>query len=790
MLPRSTVWALLVAATVPAFAAAQNIPPVARAAASPDEPLVGQRVTFTSRGSVDPDEMPEPLTVSWDLGDGTPSRERDPVRAFAAPGAYRALLTVGDGAATTEAGVTVYVLAPPTRARPTSSQPLAFAEAGRTLWVANPDSGTVTVIDTASLSRVAEVRVGREPRSVAASEDGARLYVACAGSDELWVLDAASRRVVRTVRTGHAPVAVAAVPGAGAVLVSNESDDTVTVFRPDLEPAAVVGVGDGPRALAITADGLRAYVTHFLSRGAEGTVSVLDLTTNRVERAVGLAVDPGPDSPSSGRGVPNLLGAVAVEPSGLAVWVGGLKSNTGRGSLVDGHALTPENRVRGMFARIDAATGAEDARRRIDANNADSVTGIAFSPAGRFAYVLHQGLGAMSVYDLSAATLYEPGRGSTVPFAARLTLGDAPQGIVVSPDGQRAYVMNFASRSVSVVDLANPRAPAVRSTIATTDEALPRALANGQRLFYRSTEPVHSRGGYVACASCHPGGGHDGRTWDFTQSGEGLRNTIDLRGRGGATHGPVHWSANFDEVQDFENDIVSNFGGTGLAQDGRPPNPPLGAPNAGRSQDLDDLAAFVDSLTTPPRSPFRSVDGSLTATARRGRALFVSDVLQCARCHAPPRYADGVRVAPENYVLHDVGTLGAGSGQRLGSALAGLATPSLAGLWTSAPYLHDGSAATLSDVITGRNASDRHGVTSRLSATDREDLIAFLLSADGTDDTPPVPPDTRPPPASGCRCAAPPGSRPRGWVALVASALAAARRRRRGSGARPSRAEV
>jgi cytochrome c peroxidase len=65
---------------------------------------------------------------------------------------------------------------------------------------------------------------------------------------------------------------------------------------------------------------------------------------------------------------------------------------------------------------------------------------------------------------------------------------------------------------------------------------------------------------------------------------------------------------------------------------------------------------------------------------------------------------------------------------RLGGALTGLDTPTLRGLWRTAPYLHDGSAATLREVLTTRNAGDRHGVTSTLSPTDLDDLETFLLS--------------------------------------------------------------
>ena len=81
-------------------------------------------------------------------------------------------------------------------------------------------------------------------------------------------------------------------------------------------------------------------------------------------------------------------------------------------------------------------------------------------------------------------------------------------------------------------------------------------------------------------------------------------------------------------------------------------------------------------------------------------------------------------------ILHDVGTLGPGSGQRLGGALTGLDTPTLRGLWRTAPYLHDGSAATLRDVLVGRNRADRHGRTSQLSADQLSDLLAFLLSVE------------------------------------------------------------
>jgi len=53
-------------------------------------------------------------------------------------------------------------------------------------------------------------------------------------------------------------------------------------------------------------------------------------------------------------------------------------------------------------------------------------------------------------------------------------------------------------------------------------------------------------------------------------------------------------------------------------------------------------------------------------------------------------------------------------------------TPTLLGIYRTAPYLHHGKAATLHDVLTKQNPSDEHGKTSHLSAGQIDDLVAFL----------------------------------------------------------------
>jgi hypothetical protein len=181
----------------------------------------------------------------------------------------------------------------------------------------------------------------------------------------------------------------------------------------------------------------------------------------------------------------------------------------------------------------------------------------------------------------------------------------------------------------------------------------------------------------------------------------------------------VHWTANFDEVQDFEHDIRGAFGGAGLMSDDdfAAANTPLGAPKAGRSADLDALAAYVTSFSGYPASPWRNDDGLLSDAARRGRVVFVAS--GCTSCHGGATFQDNTR--------HDTGSLLATSGLGLGQPLAGvgLDTPTLLGLWHTGPWLHDGRAPTVPDALR------EHGGVPALSDAERDDLVAYLLQLDG-----------------------------------------------------------
>ena len=567
----------------------------------------------------------------------------------------------------------------PTFTHATSS--IGLTPDGTTVFVVNPDSGSVSAIDTTSETTWDELVVGRAPRILALSPDGQRLYVASQASATLTILDTRPFSIRTTLRVGPEPYGVVADPNGRLVYVAVSGADRVDVVDTELTQVVdTIAVQARPKGLAISNDGTRLYVTHFLS----GMVSVIDLTS----RSVLEVITTGAES--------NLAQKVVLHPTNNRAYLPHIRSNTGNPSLLFDTTIFP------VISVIDLTTGQNLLRERLDLSVVDRPVNMPFDLAlssdGQRAHIVYLGSGDMSVIDLTSRQLM-----------AHIEVGDGPRGIVLTPDDRKAYVANSLSDNVSVIDL---RTFQEVKRIPVTTSPLSPQLKRGKLLFTSSRSTRLSRDRWMSCESCHFDGEQDGRTWFFT---DGPRNTTSLRGLA-ETH-PLHWSADRDEVQDFEFTIRELQAGAGLIEDGEP-QPELGQPNTGLSDDLDTLAAFVASLQPKP-SPFRQMDGTLTPEARRGQAVFHRADVGCADCHIPPLFTD--------FLLHDIGT-GDGPGELLGPAFD---TPSLRGVWHTAPYLHDGRAPTLRDVIATHNPTDRHGHTSQLSEAELQDLVAFLRSLEG-----------------------------------------------------------
>jgi cytochrome c peroxidase len=121
-----------------------------------------------------------------------------------------------------------------------------------------------------------------------------------------------------------------------------------------------------------------------------------------------------------------------------------------------------------------------------------------------------------------------------------------------------------------------------------------------------------------------------------------------------------------------------------------------------------------------PLSPYAKQ--GLSAAAQRGKVIFFSNETKCAVCHRGPLLTDS---AVKSMPMHDVGTGEDDASEKIGPKYD---TPTLLGVYRTAPYLHHGQAATLADVLTTKNRGDRHGTTSHLSAAQIDDLVEFLKS--------------------------------------------------------------
>ena len=316
--------------------------------------------------------------------------------------------------------------------------------------------------------------------------------------------------------------------------------------------------------MAVTADGNRLFITRYISPDDRGEVVEVDTARHGASPGASrLAFDPGPDTESSGRGVPNGLAAAAVSP--------GRRAAMGRRTQGQ-HGPRPRTRRSTADFRLDrtldpgaGGPGEQPGRLglRYDFNNRDGPVGLQFTPLGDYLFVALEGANAVEVIDADQRAIGERHRASG-PCATR-------HGLYLRRS--KLFVDSWLSRSVTVYDVADLVAGSTRqakrlaeiSTVANDPDA--DDVLAGKRIFYLSRDSRMSRDGYLSCASCHLDERDDGRVWDRTAEGEGLRNTISLAGKGRPDQGLLHWSANFDEIQDFEHDIREAFGGSGFLSD-------------------------------------------------------------------------------------------------------------------------------------------------------------------------------------------------------------------------------
>ncbi len=719
-------------------------PQIANLTANPAPVTPGSTVSFATTAS-DPEN--DPLQYRYSFGDGTTTTNWSSSSAvshtFTSSGHFNVKVQVRDvkpdgSHSVTSRSLSLAVAPIPVGPLPTQSSQLALDEVNRRVWAVDPDNDVVTRFNADTRQRLQTIQLSAllglpgaiTPVSVTVAPNG-EAWVALRDADRIAVLSA-NGQLLASIDTGFgsAPQAVAVARDGSRVFATlagrgGTSAGNGQLVRYSTSTRSETGrreLGPHARAIAVTGDGTRVFVSRFISREHNAEVWEVNGNTMALTRTIELWRDRGmvglDSGGSDGPGVPNYLASLTLSPQQDWLWFTGIKTDTNRGEFFrqdtdNNLPLAHDSTVRSVLGRIrlDHPSGIPQEpnlgawgslRGRIDVDNSDSPSALVFSPRGDYVFVALQGNDTVAVFD-DLAIRAGAGRSSIWRFGS----GAAPQALLWDPVTNVLWSRALIGRSVTTFPLASFIAVGNRQLTPQTvalggGELLPPSVLAGKRTFYFAGNAPDGHNamsfeGYISCASCHLDGGHDGRTWDFTQRGEGFRNTTDLRGRSGMVHGNVHWTGNFDEIQDFIIDIVGEFRGRGFLPADQSPHPPLGTPNGGRSVQLDQLADYVTSLSnsTVPRSPYRQADGTLGTSAGAGAAVFKS--LGCVSCHVPSRHYTDSTLGTAT--LHNVGTLRTSSGQRLGAPMTGIDTPTLNGLWDTAPYFHDGSAPTLDDVF-------------------------------------------------------------------------------------------
>jgi len=600
------------------------------------------------------------------------------------------------------------------------------AKDGAPLFVLCLDSKQIAVVEAAGGKVARTINLPSDPTGMALSPDGARLYVTFAGPQgTVGVVEVASGKVSATIPVGHTPGAPVVCPAGKRLYVCNRFNHNVSVI--DVEAKKELGrvpASREPIAAAVTPDGKSLFVANLLPTDRSDSYDVACAVT---------VIDTAAQKASTIRLLNGSVGlhGICISPDGKYAYVAHILAryqmpttqlergwmNTNALSILDVAAKKLVNTV--LLDDVDLG--------------AANPWAVATTADGKQICVTHAGTHELSVLDAPAlmeklskipveAKPAEPGkpydyRGnyssatqadvpndlaflvdlrrrirlqSSLLFAPQTTgpLVNGPRGLAVV--GSKAYVALYFSDNLAVVDL-SPK-PEKQVTIVPLG---PEPKLTAQRrgyMFFNDADLCFQH--WQSCASCHPDARVDGLNWDLMNDGmgnpknnksmylahktppamwEGVRPTGESAVRSGITH--IQFAVRPEE------DAVA----------------------------IDEYLKALQPVPSP-----HLVGGQLSDSAKRGKALFLSEKIGCSVCHPEPLYTD--------LMMHDVDSKGPYDRN------TEFDTPSLNECWRTAPYLHDGRYTTVQQLLKEGKHGHKQGAVEKLTDQEINDLAEFILS--------------------------------------------------------------
>jgi len=210
---------------------------------------------------------------------------------------------------------------------------VAVAPSGKQVYVTNNHGNNVSVIDVASSTVVATIPVQLSPFGVTFTPDGTSAYVVNGSSNSVSVIDTASQTVVNTVPVQSSPVGVgmALTSNGTFAYVTNSGANTVSVIAVGPNPSVVqtINVGTGPRWVAVAPNSSLAYVEN----AGSNNVSVISVANNNVTATIPVGMAPfgaafSPDSTMAyvANSGSNSVSVIVTASSSVAMTINGFNN--------------------------------------------------------------------------------------------------------------------------------------------------------------------------------------------------------------------------------------------------------------------------------------------------------------------------------------------------------------------------------------------------------------------------------------------------------------------------------
>lgn len=543
--------------------------------------------------------------------------------------------------------------------------------------VIDQDSGTLVRTDGDGVP-IARLSIGRDPGLLAFDPDRSVAFVADRERDRVAVVDVGDAlQLSTTFALPPEPYGVALTPDASTLLVSTIADHLLVALDARTgEERWRTTLSADPRAISISPDGARALV----ASAGNGGVDDVSLSTHQVTQiAFDLACDRCDNGPAFARS----SGAVvfidqhrAIAPFQRAV----PESIDNLGDSYYGGGRSP---VTQHLAFLSFTPTTSQTVAQIVANQPRSILWDADNDV-----LLVGGLASDTLLRLQGLT-----RGTTddtenaaADFVLRPRDVCGPDGFARAADNT-IYVWCSLSRTIVRIEPPDPTLTRSSRVLDESRPIAPTSLTLAQHrgmVLFKSVHPEINRDRTLACTTCHIDGGTDGHSWKIR---EHSLQTPMLAGRVAKT-APYKWDGHDKTITDSIASTISRLGGRGLSPDR-----------------VSDLVAYMLAMPAPRRP---TVDPAAVA---RGKSVF--EQKGCDDCHAGARFTDGAQ-----HVMSGAPT----------DPINVVDTPSLIGLAASAPYYHDGSAATLDALVAGGGNIKGMANMKKLTEAERVDLVAFLSS--------------------------------------------------------------